>query len=321
MNSTKLDSRRKSTASATHLKVKNILATTDLSNRSFAGVRYAAALGKRISAKVALLYVVELPPPPPRDYLLSGDNSKIPKSARARLNTLATGESRGDAKLTPLIRSGNSIYGILATARERAADLIVIATHGYTGANRVFLGSTAERVVRHAPCSVLTVPARAIRRRTGQMLPFSLTRILVPIDFSECSKAALPWAASVAAEFNAELILLHVVETFAADYLLGPQLANETITPLMKEREAELKRMAESLKESTGLKVSAAVRAGKPFKEIYSASEKLGADLIALTTRGNTGLKRVWLGSTAERVVRHASRPVLIVRERERKKS
>ena len=54
--------------------------------------------------------------------------------------------------LTPILRSGNPLYGIITTARERAADLIVIATHGYTGAKRALLGSTAERVVRHAPC-------------------------------------------------------------------------------------------------------------------------------------------------------------------------
>ncbi|MBI3192648.1 MAG: universal stress protein, partial [Pedosphaera parvula] len=147
-----------------------------------------------------------------------------------------------------------------------------------------------------------------------------LKRILIPIDFSKTSKTALPWAVLVAAETNAELILLHVMETFPIDYILGHGLMNETITPLMKEREAELKRMAENLSKSTGLKASALVRAGKPFKEICSAARNLGADLITLTTRGHTGLKRVWVGSTAERVVRHATCPVLSVRERVRKK-
>jgi nucleotide-binding universal stress UspA family protein len=237
-----------------------------------------------------------------------------------RLKSLAKRESKGDLNLTPILRSGNSFHGIITTARERAVDLIVIATHGYTGAKRVLLGSTTERVVRHAPCPVLTVPVRTTPTRRGKMPPIDLKRILVPVDFSKASKAALPWAASLAAESNAELILVHVVEKFLIDYVLGHEFMNETITPLMKKSEAELRQMAESLSKSTGLKAAALIRNGKPFKEICSAAEKLGAGLIAQTTRGYTGLKHVWLGSTAERVVRHASCPVLTVRELNRRK-
>jgi nucleotide-binding universal stress UspA family protein len=325
MNSLQLskDARRKTTAPPARSRIQDILATTDLSNESIAGVRYAVALAKKAGAAVALLHVVELPPPPPmpgmRSVTHSLQDSKIAKHARARLKTLAKRESKGDLNVTPILRSGNSFYGIITTARERAADLIVMATHGYTGAKRVLLGSTTERVVRHAPCPVLTVPARTTPRRTGKM-SLDLKKILVPIDFSKTSETALPWAALVAAESNAELILLHVVEKFPIDYVLGRELMNETITPLRKQAEAELKRMAESLNKFTGLKVSAVVRDGAPFKEICSAAQKLGADLIALTTRGYTGLKHAWIGSTAERVVRHASCPVLVVRECNRKK-
>ena len=140
-------------------------------------------------------------------------------------------------------------------------------------------------------------------------------RILVPIDFSNISKDALPWAAFLAAPFGAELILLHVVEKFPIDYLFGRKLMNETIVPLMKQAEADLERLAASLSKSTGLNLSAVAREGTPFEEICHAAESLGADLIVLTTHGYTGLKHVWLGSTAERVVRHAHCPVLAVRK------
>jgi len=237
-----------------------------------------------------------------------------------RLKTLAKRESKGQLDLAPILRTGNSLYGIITVARERAADLIFIATHGYAGAKRVLFGSTTERVVRHAPCPVLTVPARMPRRRTGKVPLFDLNRILVPIDFSKTAEGALPWAASLAARSDAELILLHVVEKFPIDYVLGHELMRQTITPLMKDSEAELKRIAESVTKSTGTKASGVIRAGKPFKEICSAAQKVGADLIALTTHGYTGLKRVWLGSTAERVVRYASCPVLTVRKLGRRK-
>ncbi len=318
------NARRNNSVPRARSKIHEILATTDFSKESLAGVRYAVALAEKVGAAVALLHVVEFPSPPPmpgmRTVTLSLQDSEIGKQARVRLKTLAKRESKGDLNLTPILRSGNSFYGITTTARERAADLIVIATHGYTGAKRVLLGSTAERVVRHAPCPVLTVPARATKRRTGKMPPLDLKRILVPIDFSKTSETALPWAASLAAESNAELILLHVVEKFPIDYLMGRELMNQAITPLMKQSEADLKRMAANMIKSAELRVSAVVRDGRPFEEICSAAQGLGADLIALTTHGYTGLRRVWLGSTAERVVRHARCPVLVVRELNRRK-
>jgi nucleotide-binding universal stress UspA family protein len=81
-----------------------------------------------------------------------------------------------------------------------------------------------------------------------------------------------------------------------------------------------LEHLAGSLNKSTGLNISAVVREGKPFEEICHAAETLGADLISLTTHGYTGLKHVWLGSTAERVVRHSHCPVLAVRAMEARK-
>lgn len=307
----------------TRPKIQRILATTDLSNESLVGVRYAVALAEKVGAAVALLHVVQFPTPTPmpgmRSMTLALQDSDIAKRARVGLKALARRESKGDLNLTPLLRNGNSLYGITTIARERAVDLIVIATQGYGRAKRILLGSTAERVVRHSPCAVLTVPAGTTKRRRGKMPSFQPKRILVPIDFSKTSAAALPWAASLASESHAELVLLHVVEKFPIDYLLGRELMNQTLTPLMKHAEAELKPMAQSLSKSTGLKASSVVRDGKSFKEICSVAQKLGADLIVLTTRGYTGVKNVWLGSTAERVVRHAHCPVLAVRERKRK--
>jgi len=309
--------RRTTMARSEYLKIQNVLTTTDFSKESLAGVRYAVALAKKVGAAVTLLHVVELPAPAPmpgmQTVLLASQSSDVVEYARARIKTIAMRESKIDLQITPLLRTGNSFHGIITTAHKRATDLIVIATHGYTGTKRVLLGSTAERVVRHAPCPVLTVPTRTIRSRTGKPFPLKLKKILVPIDFSKLSENAVPWATSLAAEFDAELILLHIVEKFPIDYLLGPGLMNEMITPLMKQGEAVLKRMAAGLSKSTRLRASVVVRDGKPFEEICRAAKKLGADLIALTTRGHTGLKRVWLGSTAERTIRHAPCPVLVV--------
>jgi nucleotide-binding universal stress UspA family protein len=249
--------------------------------------------------------------------VLRRGDSEVKALARSQLATLAQHENKARVAVTYSVRTGKPFHEIATAAREDRADLIVLATHGYTRVNRVLLGSTAERVVRYASCPVLTVPSYSTPKPVGKNVSIQLKKILVPMDFSNISKDALPWATSLAAQFGAELILLHVTEKFPIDYLLGRELMSETIVPLMKQAEAELEHLAESLSKSTGVNISAVVRDGTPFEEICHASKTLGTDLIVLTTHGYTGLKHVWLGSTAERVVRHAICPVLVVRERE----
>ena len=305
-------------AAPANIQLKTLLATTDFSDASRSGVRYAVALAEKLGATVALLHVIE-----PRSWLSelgsvvpAREDAEVVALAHKQLATMAEREGKGGVAVTfaVSVRTGHPFDAITTAAREHAAELIVIATHGHTGVERVLLGSTAERVVRHAPCAVLTVPTRATTKRTGKTPPFKLKKILVPMDFSNVSKDALPWATHLAAHFGAELVLVHIVEKFPIDYLLGRGLMNEAITPLMKQAEADLEQMAVSLSKSTGVNVSAVVSEGKPFEEICQTAKALGADLIVLTTHGYTGLKHVWLGSTAERVVRHASCPVLAVR-------
>jgi nucleotide-binding universal stress UspA family protein len=251
--------------------------------------------------------------------VLARPDSELTGLAQKQLATLAKHESKGHVVVTSSVRTGKPFHEITTSAREDRTDLIVIATHGYTGAKRVLLGSTTEQVARHAPCPVLTVPTRTTPKRTGKASPFTVKKILVPIDFSDISKDALPWAAFLAAQFGAELVLLHVVEKFPVNYLLGRELMSHTIVPLMKQAEADLERRAADLGKTTGVKATAVVREGRPYEEICQAAKALGADFITLTTHGYTGLKHVWLGSTAERVVRHAHCPALVVRELNRK--
>jgi nucleotide-binding universal stress UspA family protein len=282
-----------------------------------AAVRYAVAVAKKLSAAVTLLHVFE-PPMPMAGMEAVGfarENWRVAKLAGAQLKRLAKRAGGDRMVLTSFVRTGKPFHEITVAARERAADCIVIATHGYTGAKRLLLGSTAERVVRYAPCPVLTVPTRTTPKRKGNTPPLKIKKILVPIDFSEISIEALPVATFLAERFGSELFLLHIVEKFPIDCLLGRELMNQAITPFMKQAEADLDRIARRLSDSTGLNVSVIVRDGTPFREICEVARTLGVDLVVLTTRGYTGLKHVWLGSTAERVVRHAHCPVLAVRE------
>lgn len=145
---------------------------------------------------------------------------------------------------------------------------------------------------------------------------FRLKRILVPVDFSDCSRKALRYAIPFAREFGASISLLSIVHVpyHGSDFegISLPMLESELRSSAVKQLEAMAAKElpAEISRDTT-------VRVGRPFHEIVEAAREGNADLIILATHGHTGLKHMLLGSTAENVVRHASCPVLIVREQE----
>jgi universal stress protein A len=146
--------------------------------------------------------------------------------------------------------------------------------------------------------------------------PFQIGKILVPVDFSECSKKALQYAVPFARQCHASIFLLNVVRIVYPTGELG------TVAPPVSEAEsteasgAALDQLARA---AIGEQVPTAklVRVGLAAEEIVQAARELGIDLIILSTHGHTGLKHVLLGSTAEQVVRRAPCPVLTVREHE----
>ena len=146
-----------------------------------------------------------------------------------------------------------------------------------------------------------------------------LQRILVPIDFSEYSKNALKYVISFAAHFKAELLLVYVVEpaVYPADFSFG-QVALPNIEQELRVRgTAELDQLVKS---QIADKVPArfTVRTGKPFLEIINTAKEEEIDLIIIATHGHTGVEHILFGSTAEKVVRKAPCPVLVVRTPER---
>jgi nucleotide-binding universal stress UspA family protein len=147
---------------------------------------------------------------------------------------------------------------------------------------------------------------------TKSLGPLSLKRILVPIDFSDRSVLALDFAAAFAQELGATLILLHVVEPaiYQDNYLgVSPVLddANRDLFQAADERLGALGRKRVGSRVPTDF----LVRMGRAYSEIPDTARALGVDLIIIGTHGHSGLKHALLGSTTERVVRHAPCPVL----------
>lgn len=184
-------------------------------------------------------------------------------------------------------------------AVERHADLIVMGTHGRRGLSRLLMGSNAERVLRQAPCHVLTVRADAsIPADDG------FRELLVPVDFSEPSRLGLDGALALAANTRVRVSVLHVMEPLPpwARYELGGD-----------PRDRVEERLRAWVGDVPG--VRHLVAKGHAAGEIARVAEDLKVGLIVMSNRGATTADCVLVGTVTERVCRIARVPVLTMRE------
>jgi nucleotide-binding universal stress UspA family protein len=153
------------------VKIKRILAPTDLSPASLEAIEHAVDLARIFDAELILLFVQEAPyfGSEPDPYVVSANFRLLfaehQRVVREQMAALHTKLGKRGARCRAVLGEGNAAAQILATARKEKADLIVMATHGRTGAKRVLLGSVAEKVVRGAQCPVLTLRLASVARR------------------------------------------------------------------------------------------------------------------------------------------------------------
>lgn len=204
---------------------------------------------------------------------------------------------------------GTPFEEICRLARDWKIDLIVIATRGNTGLKHLVLGSTAERVVRYSPCPVLVVRnGEADHKSTS-----NFRRVLVPIDFSNCSMRGLAFARRLARELGAKLLLLNSVAL--QYYIASDEYARYDLPKLLQQTEKSARGQMRDFVAKTnwdGVEVDSTIEIGHAGEQICAAAAQK-ADLIVIATHGHTGLKHIFLGSTAEYVVRHAPCPVMVV--------
>ncbi len=147
-------------------------------------------------------------------------------------------------------------------------------------------------------------------------MKLNIKKILVPIDFSDYSKSAFKYAQEFSRYFDAEIILIYVVEpmVYPPDFSMG-QIAIPTIDiELDKRAKEELEKLARNeIQPDTRFQI--VIKTGKPFVEIIQTASELDVDLIIIATHGHSGVEHILFGSTAEKVVRKAPCPVLTLRE------
>ena len=295
--------------------IKRILFATDFSRWAKRAEDYACSLAYSWRATLTLLSVAEFPPELNPDYSVNQQYlADLLKQASSQLVDLKVrAELRGIA-VTTRVATGIPSEEVITAARAEDSDLIVVGTRGKTGLAHILLGSTAERVIRGAPCPVLTVRTEPADTEGNGTLsrPITLERILVPVDFSDCSLDALEYAVVVAQQAKASLMLLHVLEpvSYGLDFSFGDSKTRE------QEHVSWTKRLEELVSSHQQLHVSmeSELRGGIPADSILDSARTLPCDLIVMGTHGRRGISHAISGSVAEAVLRKALCPVIAVR-------
>jgi nucleotide-binding universal stress UspA family protein len=290
-----------------------LLVPVDFSEAAYKAVDWAVSLSKQTGARIDLVHVIERRRlfHDTKPSFLVWDRQVIAEGKRL-LNATARKVTQGAVPVYKELRLGNPSQEICEMAEARNSDLLVISTHGFTGLKHVVLGSTTEKVVRYAPCSVLVVRGRG----RSQKSEFNPKKILVPTDFSNRSTKALRYAVDFAKRFQAQLHVLHVVHGLCA---VGNNEIDKRLldSDLKKAGEKELGILIKALS-SSNVSAHTILRQGTAAREIAKTAKELGSDLILIASQGRTGWKRALIGSTTEEVVRRACCPVFVFREEKR---
>lgn len=199
------------------------------------------------------------------------------------------------------VRRGTPAESILSYAREAKADLISMSTHGRGGLRRALLGSVTESVLRRADAPLLVT-------RPESTFP-EWRRFVVGLDGSATAEGVLPEVVRVARPLGAEVYVVMVSDPL----VVGGEFGMITLPYPAGDPVRYLDGVCERLsKEGVGAHPVSLL--GHAVPELVGYAEKLRAGLIFLTTQGRTGLARLWLGSTAEAILRRAPCPVLVRR-------
>lgn len=291
------------------LNIQKVLLTTDFSESARKAMVHAAELAGRSQAELIILHVRTLfqddPNNPEHQFL---DQERYDRFVAESLDQAA--ESLGSrAQVRREVRRNVSpAAGILDFCAEQGVDLVVMGTHGRSAIGHFFLGSVAERVVRHAPCPVLTVGSGHKPYKDNPLY----RKILVAFDFSEHSIDAAGKAIDVAALYDARVKVFYALEqevhpAFFATWKMSIEHHLDEIADNAN------RALREALGEEAVANLDIQVQIGddRSDKEIAELAEKEQFDLVVLGTHGLSGLDRALLGSTTERVLRIAPCPVL----------
>ncbi len=190
-------------------------------------------------------------------------------------------------------------------AREKKADLIAMGTYGRRGLKRLFMGSVTSSVIVHSPCDVLVVK-KPCTECTGVY-----SSILLAFDGSDHSKTALKKACQLSKVGGGDITVLYVIPRY--EEMLGFFRTDAIKKSLMREADNVVD-AAKKIASDEGVQIKTEIQEGTAAEQIAKAADRLKSNLIVIGTYGWTGVNKAIMGSTTERVIMHASCPILAVR-------
>jgi nucleotide-binding universal stress UspA family protein len=284
------------------ISIDRILCPVDFFPASDKAVAYATGLAEIYNAKIYLLHAVIPVVPVAYEFPLDtvGIAREMQQAASNEMKKLAARVKARGVKAESLIKPG-AVHDVIRRAITMTKpDLIAMGTHSRTGIDRWFLGSETEWLMRHSPVPVLTISATERLRRPA------FRKILVTTDFSAGTADALAYAFSIAQENNSRITFLHVVNDIAMD------ISRKYRGPIIDGVDEKLQAMVP--KEAWDwCEIRTRVEVGHPYLMIESTLEKEKPDLLVMNIHGKGMLDRALLGSTAERIVRSAKCPVMLI--------
>lgn len=288
--------------------LQKVLVATDLSEASRTSLGYAAALSRRLNASLTALYVS------PRDasyqpFPTFPSEATLDPTRRQGLEDEVrrfVESAAGAQPVEVVVRDGDPADEILAAAAESTFDLVVLGTHGRRGFERWSLGSVTDRVARRLEGSLLTVPPHA--------RPPAAFRMLCALDLSDASAEVLAYAAGFAERLEGRLLVLYVAE---GSHWYDPWPISGVDQDAIRRAVAGSaeRRLAELVARHVPHAVPSEVRVtfGRAHREIERiASDQV--DVVVLGLPSTRGIDRLFLGSTAQHVLRAGTCPVLLVR-------
>jgi nucleotide-binding universal stress UspA family protein len=289
-----------------------ILVATDLSAAADEAIRQGNDWARRAGADLVVCHVVPanhrvnvlFPQRNEVDSVSAVDfERRVADLVAARVSEI-TGRAEDDFDLT--IDVGRPEAGVLRAATADIA-MIVIGSRGETGIERILLGGVSERVVRHAPCSVLVA-----RPAPGR------GRVLVATDLSDPSLPAITAGAAEARRRGAKLVVMYNLDLWpppigSAGMALGAAGLIPDSIRAGEEREQAMQMLGEAVAREN-IEAECKITSGPPDARIVQTADEQNAELLVIGTHGRTGLSRLALGSVAERVVERANCSVLVVR-------
>jgi nucleotide-binding universal stress UspA family protein len=292
--------------------IRSIVVATDFSPLSEAASARAVTLAELDGASIHLVHALSLPllvspydvamPPHVWEDLRSAAERQI-EQQRQQI------EAKGVKNVTAEIAEATDpTRAIAAALEEHRADLVVMGTHGHRGVEHALLGSVAERTLRNVTRPILAVKEDAARAAEP------IRRILLAVDFSPDSDRAVELIAELAGRLGAHVDVVHALnlphDHFASLAGLGVELEQKIRGTVSEALDAVGMKL-----EKRNVPVTLITRPGRPSAVIAEMARESGCQLIAMGSRGRSGLAHVLLGSVAERTLRLAPCAVLIARE------